>query len=62
MKRGDTMATDKELNILLIEEYQRLMRIRQLAVKANAEEVIKEIDKEVTYLKLKLQPLELPKD
>ncbi len=62
MKRGDTMATDKELNILLIEEYQRLMRIRQLAVKANAEEVIKEIDKEISYLKLKLQPLELPKE
>ncbi len=56
------MATDKELNILLIEEYQRLMRIRQLAEKANAEEVIKEIDKELIYLKLKLQPLELPKE
>ncbi len=54
--------TDKQYNGQLIEEYQRLMRIRKTAVKENATETIKDIDNEIRYLKLKLQPLELPED
>lgn len=54
--------TDKQYNGQLIEEYQRLKRIRKTAVKENAVETIKEIDEEIRFLKLKLQPLELPDD
>lgn len=54
--------TDKQFNAQLIEEYQRLKRIRKLAVKENATETVKEIDEEIRFIKLKLQPLELPKD
>ncbi len=54
--------TDKRYNGQLIEEYQRLKRIRKTAVKENAVETIKDIDEEIRFLKLKLQPLELPDD
>ncbi len=54
--------TDKQYNGQLIEEYQRLKRIRKTAKKENAVETVKDIDEEIQFLKLKLQPLELPKD
>lgn len=54
--------TDKQYNGQLIEEYQRLKRIRKFAEKENAVETVKEIDEEIRFLKLKLQPLELPED
>ena len=54
--------TDKQYNGQLIEEYQRLMRIRKKAVKENAVETVKDIDEEIRFLKLKLLPLELPKE
>ncbi len=54
--------TDKQFNAQLIEEYQRLMRIRKSAVKENAAETVKEIDEEIRFLKLKLQPIELPEE
>ncbi len=54
--------TDNRYNGQLIEEYQRLKRIRKTAVKENAVETIKDIDEEIRFLKLKLQPLELPDD
>lgn len=54
--------TDKQFNAQLIEEYQRLMRIRKAAVKENAVETVKEIDNEIRFLKLKLQPIELPEE
>ncbi len=54
--------TDKRYHGQLIEEYQRLKRIRKTAVKENAVETIKDIDEEIRFLKLKLQPLELPDD
>ncbi len=54
--------TDKQFNAQLIEEYRRLMRIRKSAVKENAAETVKEIDKEIRFLKLKLQPIELPEE
>lgn len=59
-KRGDKMATDLEIKERLIAEYKRLMRIRQLAEKENASETLKEIDREIGYIRLTLQPLELP--
>ena len=54
--------TDKQFNAQLIEEYQRLMRIRKSAVKENAAETVREIDDEIRFLKLKLQPIELPEE
>ncbi len=54
--------TDKQYIGHLIEEYQRLMRIRRTALKENAVETVKNIDEEMRFLRLKLQPLELPKD
>lgn len=54
--------TDKQYNGQLIEEYQRLCRIRKAAKKENAIETVKEIDEEIRFLRLKLQPLELPEN
>lgn len=54
------MSSEIEIKAWLIDEYQRLLRIRELAVKENSTETVKLIDSEITYLKLKLQPLELP--
>ena len=54
--------TDKRYNGQLIEEYQRLIRIRKTALKENAAETVKDIDEEIRFLKLKLQPLELPEE
>lgn len=56
------MSSELEIKERLIEEYQRLLRIREAAVKDNSEATIKAIDKEIRFLKLKLQPLELPED
>lgn len=56
------MPTDKQYNGQLIEEYSRLRRIREIAVKEGANETVKLIDIEIGYLKLKLQPLELPEE
>ena len=56
------MPTDKQFNAQLIEQYQMLRRIRAVAQKENAAETIKAIDEEILYIRLKLQPLELPKD
>lgn len=54
--------TDKQYNGQIIEEYQRLKRIRKIALRENAVETVKEIDEEILFLRLKLQPLELPED
>lgn len=56
------MSTDKQYNGQLIEQYQMLMRIKSIATKENAIETLKAIDYELKYLKLKLQPMELPED
>jgi len=56
------MPTDKQYDGQLIEEYARLKRIREIAVKENAVETVKATDQEIGYIKLKLQPLELPED
>lgn len=54
------MPTDKQYDGQLIEEYSRLRRIKEIALKENATETAKAIDTEIGYIKLKLQPLELP--
>ncbi len=52
--------TDKQFNAWLIEEYKRLLDIRELAVKEKATETVKRIDRDISFIKLQLQPLELP--
>ncbi len=56
------MPTDKQYDAQLIDEYSRLKRIRELALKENAIETVKEIDVEISYIKLKLKPLILPEE
>lgn len=56
------MPTDKQYDGQLIEEYSRLKRIKEVALKENATETVKTIDIEINYIKLKLQPLELPNE
>ncbi len=54
--------TNKQYDGNLIDNYKQLRRIRRLAVKENATETVKEIDEEINYIKLKLQPIELPEE
>lgn len=56
------MPTDKQYDGQLIEQYQMLKRIRNLALKENATETVNTIDEEISYIKLKLKPLILPGD
>ena len=56
------MPTDKQYDGQLIEEYSRLKRIKEAALKEDAIETVKLIDIEMGDIKLKLQPLELPED
>lgn len=58
----DYMPTDKQYNGQLIEEYKMLKRIRSKALAENAVETVELIDEEIKYIKLKLQPLELPNE
>ncbi len=61
-RMADYMPTDKLYDGQLIEEYSRLKRIREVAVKENALDTVKVIDIEINYIKLKLKPLVLPDD
>lgn len=54
--------TDKQYDGQLIDEYFRLKDLREIAVKENASETVKAIDKQINQIKLKLQPLTLPED
>lgn len=54
--------TDKQYDGQLIDEYFRLKDLREIAVKENASETVKVIDKQINQIKLKLQPLTLPED
>ncbi len=56
------MNSEMELKERLIDEYQRFRRLRKIAEKEGATETLKEIDDEIRFIKLKLQPLELPDD
>lgn len=52
--------TDKQYDGQLLDEYARLKRIKEIAVRENAVDTIKAIDDEINLIKLKLQPIELP--
>lgn len=54
------MSSEMEIKSRLIDDYELLMTIRKLAEKENAAETVKLIDEKIGYIKLKLQPLELP--
>lgn len=56
------MKTDLRIKNMLIDEYDRLTRIRKLAEKTGASEVVEEVNRSILFLKLKLQPLELPEE
>lgn len=54
------MVTDLEIKEHLISEYKRLKRARNLAEKEGATETVKYLDEEIAFIKITLQPLELP--
>lgn len=54
------MASELEIRERLINEYKRLKRIRRQAEKEGAVETVKMIDEDIEYIKITLQPLELP--
>lgn len=56
------MSSEMELKSRLIDEYELLMTLRRAAVKENAVETVGLIDEKIAFIKLKLQPLELPGD
>ncbi len=56
------MSSELEIKERLIDDYKRLQDLRKIAEKENATETVKAIDREIRFIKLKLQPLELPDD
>ena len=54
------MSSELAIKSQLISDYQRFRRIRKTAEKEGAVETVKMIDEEIAFVKLKLQPLELP--
>ncbi len=54
------MLTDKQYTRMLIDEFQRLDRILKAAENENAVETVKLIKDEMKYLRLKLEPVQLP--
>lgn len=54
-----TELTDKQYNGMLIDEYFRLKKIKEAAVKEEAAETVKLIDEAISQIKIKLQPVEL---
>lgn len=54
--------TDKQFNAKLIDDYYVFRDLRRLAIKANAEDVVKAIEEQMERIRLKLLPLELPKE
>ncbi len=56
------MSCDLEIRERLINDYRRFRRLRKIAEREGAVETVKEIDDEIRFIKLKLQPLELPED
>ncbi len=52
--------TDLQFKSQLLDEYTRLKRIKEKALKEGAQETVAYIDEEIELVKLKLQPLELP--
>lgn len=56
----EIMPTDKQYNGQLIDEYHRLEKVYKVAKKEGAIETMALIKEEMEYLKIKLQPIELP--
>ncbi len=56
------MPRELEIKDRLIDDYKRFRRLKKIAEKEGATETVKEIEEEIQYIKLKLQPLELPED
>ncbi len=54
------MSSELEIKERLIDNYKLLRRLRRIAEKEGATETIKELDEEIEFIKLKLDPLELP--
>ena len=52
--------TDKQYDGKLIDDYKMLKRIKEIAMKENSVETVKAIEEEMNFIKLKLQPTELP--
>ena len=57
---NEYMPTDKQYNGQLIDEYKRLENIYLIAKTENSTETMRAIKKEMEYIKIKLQPIELP--
>lgn len=51
---------DKQYDGQLIDEYYRLRDLKAVALKENAAETVKLIERMMQQIKLKLQPTELP--
>ncbi len=62
VKRVNNMLCEFEIKERLINDYRRFRRLPKIAEKEGAAETLKEIDEEIRFIKLKLQPLELPED
>lgn len=56
------MPSEIEIKDRLLDDYKKFRRLRKIAQKEGAVETVKEIDEEIQFIKLKLQPLELPED
>ncbi|MCM1328985.1 MAG: hypothetical protein NC253_06030 [Ruminococcus sp.] len=54
------MSSELEIKSQLLDYYQRFKRIRKAAEKDGATETVEMIDEELEYIRLKLQPMELP--
>lgn len=52
--------TDKQYDGQLIDTYLMLKRLRDSAAKENASDTVKMIENEMNFIKIKLQPTELP--
>lgn len=52
--------TDIQFRAMLIDEYARLKRAKDAAIKENASETVKILEEEINLIKIKLQPTELP--
>lgn len=56
------MSSEMEIKSKLIDDYELLITLREIAVEEKAEKTVKAIDKKIDFIKLKLQPMELPND
>ncbi len=56
------VPSEIEIKDRLLDDYKRFRRLRKIAKREGAVETVKEIDEELQFIKLKLQPLELPED